>query len=56
MRITSTDSPREHGLANAIQRVQAAIDKRAERAGGPHPSGKTPGANALARLQIRRVE
>jgi hypothetical protein len=39
------------GLENAIQRVQANIDRRAARANAEHADGHVPGANALAQLQ-----
>lgn len=50
MKIAPADTAPPRGLANAIQRVQANIDRRAARAESTEVV-HTPGANALARLQ-----
>lgn len=48
----SSEGARPHGLENAIQRVQANMDRRAARAKTETAEGaRVPGANALASLQ-----
>jgi len=50
MKISGTDAARAHGLANAIQRVQANMDRRAARAPDADEASH-PGATALEHLQ-----
>lgn len=51
MKIGSAEAARPHGLENAIQRVQANMDRRAARSKAGGDGGHVPGANALSKLQ-----